>query len=121
MRTYEATILVSSTKARADFDATAAAAKAVFETEGAEFTEFEKWEERKLAYPIKGETSAFYINAYFSAPAEAIDKIDRRIQLGDEILRHLVIARDGKDLTRIQEQRARQAELAAARAEAEKE
>ena len=120
MRTYEATILVSSTKARADYDAAIADAKAVFETEGAEFSEFEKWEERKLAYPIKGETSAVYINAYFTAPADAIDKIERRVQLGDAVLRHLVIAREEQDLAKMKDQRAKQAELAARR-EAEKE
>ncbi len=119
MRTYEATILVSSTKARADYDAAIADAKSIFETEGAEFTEFEKWEERKLAYPIKGETSAVYINAYFNAAPDSIEKIERRAQLGDAILRHLVVERT-EDLDKIKDQRARQAELAAKR-EAEKE
>lgn len=119
MRTYEATILVSSTKARADYDAAVADAKAIYETEGAEFTEFEKWEERKLAYPIKGETSAVYLNAYFKAAPESIEKIERRAHLSDAILRHLIIDRS-KDLDKIKEQRARQAELAAKR-EAERE
>lgn len=120
MRTYETTILVSSTKARADIDAAIAEARSVFETEGAEFTEFEQWDERKLAYPINGETSAIYFNAYFNAEPDAIDRIERRAGLGDAILRHLVIARSENEMNNIVDQRKKQAELAAQR-EAERE
>ncbi len=120
MRTYETTILVSSTKARADVDAAIADARSIFETEGVEFTEFEQWGERKLAYPINGETSALYFNAYFNAEPDAIDRIERRAGLSDAILRHLVIARSVNEMTKIVDQRQKQAELAAQR-EAERE
>jgi len=113
MRTYETTILIPVAAARADYDAAVAAARGIYETEGAEFIELEKWEERRLAYPIEGETSAVYLVGYFKAPGEAIARIERRVQLSDAILRHLIILRDGNDYDRIREQRAK----AAARAE----
>ena len=115
-RTYEATILVRAAAARADYDGTIAAVRQTFETEGAQFLEFDKWEERKLAYPIAGETSALYINAYFSAPPASLDKIERRALLGGTILRQLIVARPGKELELIKAQRAKAAAAAAAAA-----
>ena len=113
MRSYETTILVRSSTARADYDGTIAAVRALYEVEGVQFLEFEKWDERKLAYPIEGETSALYLIAYFNAEPAAIDKIDRRVQLNETVLRHLIIAREGKALERIKEQRKKAAEMAA--------
>ncbi|MBA3707463.1 MAG: 30S ribosomal protein S6 [Planctomycetes bacterium] len=115
-RTYEATILVKAAAARADYDGVLAAVRQTYETEGASFIELEKWEERQLAYPIAGETSALYFNAYFSAPPTSIDKIERRAQLGETIIRQLIVARPGKELELIKTQRAKQAEAAAAAA-----
>lgn len=116
VNSYEVTILVRAAAARADFEGTLAAVRAVYEAEGAKFTELDKWDERKLAYPIDGEVSALYLNGYFTADPLAIDKIERRAQLGEVILRQLIIARPGKDMERIREQRVKQAAAAAAAA-----
>ena len=116
VNTYEVTILVRAAAARADFEGTLSAVRATYEVEGAKFTELDKWDERKLAYPIDGEVSALYLNGYFTADPLAIDKIERRAQLGDVILRQLIIARPGKDMERIREQRVKQAAAAAAAA-----
>ncbi len=117
-RTYEATILVKSAAARADYDGTIAAVRQTYESEGAAFIELEKWEERSLAYPIEGETSAVYLNAYFTATPAAVEKIERRARLGGQILRQLIIARPGKDYDKIREQRVKAAANAAAAAAA---
>jgi small subunit ribosomal protein S6 len=116
VNTYEVTILVRTAAARADFEGTLSAVRATYEVEGAKFTELDKWDERKLAYPIDGEVSALYLNGYFTADPLAIDKIERRAQLGEVILRQLIIARPGKDMERIREQRVKQAAAAAAAA-----
>lgn len=121
MRTYEATILVAAGPYRADNEGTLASVRQVFETEGAEFIEFEAWEERKLAYPVQGETSALYVNAYFKAENDAIVKIERRAGLSDHILRQLILARDGKAYDAIVDQRKKRAERAAEAAAAKEE
>ncbi len=117
-RTYETTILIKAADARADLDGTLAAIRQIYEAEGASFIELEKWEERALAYPIKGETSACYFTGYLTAPPGAVDKIERRVILGSTILRQLIIARPGKDLERIKTQRAKSKEMAVAAAAA---
>jgi len=118
MRTYETTILVKAASARADYDGTVAAVRGIYESEGAKFSEFDKWDERKLAYPIAGETTALYFTGYFEADPLAIDKIERRAHLNETIIRQLIIARDGKALERIKAQRVKQVEAAAAAAAA---
>ena len=115
--TYETTILVRAGAARTDYEGTLAAVRQTFESEGATFLEIEKWDERKLAYPINGETSAVYFNAYFTADPSAIEKIERRAKLGDTILRQLIVARPNKDLEKIKTQRAKAAAAALAAAE----
>lgn len=118
MRNYETTILVKAAPARTDYDGTVAAVRQIYEAEGAKFLEFDKWEERKLAYPIGGETTAMYFTGYLQADPLAIDRIERRAQLSEIVIRQLIIARDGNALERIKAQRVKQAEAAAAAAAA---
>ena len=110
MRNYETTIIVNGGKARADFDAVLAEVRGLYETEGAEWIELEKWEERKLAYEINGETSACYLIGYFKADPAIVEKIERRVQLNETVLRQLIIIRDGADYDKIRDQRAKQAD-----------
>lgn len=112
-RTYETTILVKAADARADLDGTLAAVRQIYEAEGASFLELNKWDERPLAYPIKGETSACYLIGYFEAPPASVEKIERRAVLGTTILRQLMVARPGKELEKIKVQRSKAAQLAA--------
>jgi len=107
-RTYECTLLVNSGQAQADYDGTVAAVRGLYEGEGATWIEFEKWEDRRLAYPISGETSATYFFGYFEADSEIIGRIERRAGLSDLILRQLIVVRDGSSYDRIREQRAQQ-------------
>ncbi len=116
MRSYETTILVRLSAVRADKEGTIAAVRAFYETEGAKFTEFKEWEERRLAYPLDGETNALYLIGYFEADPQAIDKIERRVLLSEIVLRQLIVAREGKALEKIIAQRIRAAEQAAAAA-----
>src|SRR3954469_24006676 len=90
MRTYETTILVKAAAARTDYDGTIAQVRQIYESEGAQFSEFDKWEERKLAYPIAGETTALYVIGYFSAEPKSLDAIERKATLSDVIVRQLV-------------------------------
>ena len=115
---YETTILVNAGQARADYEGTLAKVRSLYENEGATWIELDKWDERKLAYPIQGETSALYLTGYLEADPAVVEAIERRAQLSDAILRQLIIVRDGPDYDRIRAQRAKAAEKAAAREEA---
>jgi ribosomal protein S6 len=93
-REYEAMFLLDNAAATADYEATAAQVDKILEKHGAELVRNEKWDERRLAYEIKGHRRATYYLVYFRAPSSAIVEIDRDVSLNEVILRHLAIALD---------------------------
>ncbi|MDA3962114.1 MAG: 30S ribosomal protein S6 [Planctomycetota bacterium] len=111
-RIYETTIIVNAGQARADKDGTLAAVRGLYETEGAEWIELsdENLGERRLAYPINGEATGLYLEGYFTAPADAISRIERRVELNELVLRQLIISRDVKGHEKMKDYRAKRAE-----------
>jgi len=101
-REYEAMFLLDNTAATADFEATAAHVDKILEKHGAEIVQKEKWDERRLAYEIKGHRRATYYLVYFRAEPTAITEVDQDVQLNEIILRHLVIALDEPIETHVQ-------------------
>lgn len=49
------------------------------------------WEERRLAYPIKGQRKGTYWLIYFRSPTSSIVGLNRKCELSDNVLRHLVL------------------------------
>jgi len=54
-----------------------------------------KWDERRLAYRIKGRKRGVYILVYFYAPTSSITPMERDAQLSENILRLLVLRAEG--------------------------
>jgi small subunit ribosomal protein S6 len=93
-REYEAMFLLDNAQASEDFEGTAAQVDKILEKHGAEIVQKEKWDERKLAYEIKGHRRATYYLVYFRAATSAIEEINSDVQLNEVILRHMVIVLD---------------------------
>ncbi len=49
------------------------------------------WGRRRLAYPISGFREGSYFIVVFDAPSEAIDELERSLNITEEIMRHLVV------------------------------
>jgi small subunit ribosomal protein S6 len=49
------------------------------------------WEERRLAYPIKGQRKGTYWLYYFRGPSSILTSLNRQWGIHDGILRHLVL------------------------------
>jgi len=49
------------------------------------------WDERKLAYPIKGQRRGTYWLAYFRIDPTTVKDLTRQFQLSDSILRFLIL------------------------------
>lgn len=67
------------------------------------------WGRRRLAYPISGYREGSYFIVVFDAPSEAIDELERGLNITEEVMRHLV--------TRIERPAARRSEKAEDEAE----
>ncbi|MDX1638245.1 MAG: 30S ribosomal protein S6 [Balneolaceae bacterium] len=70
-----------------------------------ELDEVDEWGIRKFEYEMDGKNSGYYVNAYFTAPGELIEKLERQLRLDDNILRFLTLKYDAKMLRHRDQQR----------------
>jgi small subunit ribosomal protein S6 len=54
------------------------------------------WDERKLAYPIKGHKKGVYWLTYFTMTGEGLTPLERQCEISEEILRKLVLRVDDR-------------------------
>jgi ribosomal protein S6 len=86
---YEAMFLLGAA-ATAELEKSIALVRGIIERHGGTILVLKKWDERKLAYEIKGQKRGLYIISYFTAPGAAIGSIERDVNLSEEVLRVLV-------------------------------
>lgn len=117
--TYEMMVIIPATLS--DEEAVAAKSKisAVLVEHGANVTEEENLEKRKLAYPIKHVRQGFYHLYKFDAPTKSVAKLDAAYRLMPEVLRHLIVVRTVKTAEQIQAENALREKIMAKRAAAE--
>ncbi len=89
---YEGMFLIDSSQAGADWDGIMAAIRTTLEKAGAEIDSIRKWDERRLAYDIKGKSRGTYILSYFKVDGERIQDIERSVQLSEKIMRVLILS-----------------------------
>ncbi len=91
LRKYEAMIILDSAKAGTDWEGVSGRLREMMEREGAEIESVEKWDERRLAYEIKGQRRGAYVLVHFSAPPGALVGIRRGFGLSEDVVRALVL------------------------------
>lgn len=90
-KTYEGMFIVD---AGGDYEAAAEPVRTVLSRSEAEVLAMKPWDERKLAYEIKGRRRGLYVLTYFKADAEKIASIEHDCQFSEQILRALVLRKD---------------------------
>jgi small subunit ribosomal protein S6 len=90
---YEGLFLLSQASSM-DLAAGVEHVKGILEREGCEILVLRKWDERKLAYPIRGQKRGTYLLAYFKGPAGRIANIERDCNLSELVQRALIIKAD---------------------------
>jgi len=106
---YEAMFLFDPTFG-ASFENCEAEIRRLMARAEAEILLCQKWDERRLAYKIKGRKRGVYVLVYFKAPADKITPLERDAQLSEQILRLLVLRADGLTLEMMQQAAAARAE-----------
>ena len=97
MKLYEAMFLVDSSKAAADWAGIEGAIKHIMERVEGEIVSMRKWDERRLAYEIKGCSRGTYILCYFKVDGERIHDIERDVQLSEQFMRVLILSAEGRE------------------------
>jgi small subunit ribosomal protein S6 len=90
---YEAMFLFDPTFG-ASFEACETEVKRLMDRADAELLFCRKWDERRLAYKIKGRKRGVYVLVYFKAPPDKIARIERDVQISENVLRVLVLRAD---------------------------
>src|SRR5580698_7825572 len=91
--TYEAMFLLGAAHA-SDLDGALKLVRGIVERHEGKPIVLKKWDERKLAYEIRGEKRGLYVIAFFTAPSAAIASIVRDVELSDQVLRVMVTKAD---------------------------
>jgi small subunit ribosomal protein S6 len=89
---YEGMFLVDSAKAASDWDGINAAIKRILDRAEAEIVSIRKWDDRRLAYDIRGISRGTYILCYFRADGPQIQSIEKAVQLSEKIIRVLILS-----------------------------
>lgn len=88
---YEGMFILDSNRYARDRDGLPKDLKSIIEEAGGHVEVSRLWEERRLAYPIKGQRKGSYWIMYFRGPTSAITTLNRQFELKDGVLRHLFI------------------------------
>ncbi len=93
---YECMFLLDTNKVAGDVPAAAAQIKQILERNHAEVLASRPWDERRLAYPIKGHKKGLYYLTYFKVEGKELKNIEHDLRLAELVLRHLVLHVDPK-------------------------
>jgi small subunit ribosomal protein S6 len=91
--TYEGMFLFPQA-AVADLQAAADHVMDILNRAGAEVIAFKKWDERRLAYEIKGNKRGLYFLVYFKAKGSKLTNLERDCNLSEKLLRALITRAD---------------------------
>jgi small subunit ribosomal protein S6 len=94
VKRYEAMFVVDSMAAAKDFQSVRSHIHRILEKASAEIQASDRWDERKLAYDLKGVKRGTYILTYFLCPPENIKELNQQLQLSDVVVRHLLQQRE---------------------------
>ena len=92
MTIYEGMYLLDNETVRKDWGSAKSIVTGTLEKHGATVHTARRWDERRLAYPIKERNRATFLLTYFEIPGENIPAMRRDFELNDYVLRSLEIA-----------------------------
>lgn len=90
-RTYECMCLLDNREVRKGWQPLKDSVLAMFTKHGAKVLSGRRWDERRLAYTIKGQQRGTYLLVYFSANTQVLTAIRRDLQFNESLLRFLLV------------------------------
>jgi small subunit ribosomal protein S6 len=89
----------------------------IFADNGGKIVNTDNWGKRKLAYPINKNESAVYVVYTVELPAEAVRKVEKTLNITDEVIRFLITKPDLKAIAKAEALKVEKAKKAAERGE----
>jgi small subunit ribosomal protein S6 len=91
---YEGLFLINQQVTGGDLQAAIDQVKEILDRAEAQIVVLRKWDERKLAYEIKGQKRGLFVLAYFHARTSMLANIERDCNLSDSVIRSMVLRAD---------------------------
>ena len=91
---YEGLLIFDSNRYGHDSDGVSGQIPALIQKLGGEILVSRLWEDRRLAYPIKGQRKGTYWLMYFRLDATQLSEVKKQCQLNDNLLRVLFLKVD---------------------------
>jgi len=88
---YEGMFILDSTQFGRDPDGVSGQISQMIERAGGEMLVSRLWEDRRLAYPIKGQRRGTYWLTYFRLDSGRLSDVHRQYQLNESVLRALIL------------------------------
>jgi small subunit ribosomal protein S6 len=80
---------------------------------GGEIIHSDEWGTRRLSFPIQKKRNGYYVNLYFVATGAIIARLERALEIDDNILRYLTLRMDSKMIRHFERNRSSRAAAAA--------
>jgi len=93
---YELTYVISGVVKQNQVDDIVRKVNHLIESNGGDVLEVDEWGNQRLAYEIDRKRSGYYVNMYFQAPGELIQRLERELEINDDVLRYLTLRMDAK-------------------------
>jgi len=116
--TYELSYIVNSVISDEQVKDLVSRVTAYISEAGGDIIEVDEWGARRLAYPIQKKRNGYYVNMYFRSSGTLIPRMERAMEIDDNILRYMTLRMDAKMIRHYEESITQRAQ-AAADAEAE--
>ena len=104
MRVYEELFIVRPDATEEEVDPLIEQLKGVIVQTGGTLDKTDKWGMRKLAYRVMKQTEGQYILLQFSAGAESVKEIERRLRVSDLVMKFITVRIDER-MKRIEKRR----------------
>jgi small subunit ribosomal protein S6 len=112
--TYELTYIINTVLNEKQIQDAVRRVNNVIQEHGGEVSEVDEWGSQRLAYAIKKRRNGHYVNLYFEGDEETVQRLERALQIDDDILRYLTLR-----VTPVMERQRHEDRKAYARAQAE--
>ncbi len=93
---YELTYVISGVVQQNQVDDIVRKVNHLIESNDGDVLEVDEWGNQRLAYEIDRKRSGYYVNMYFKAPGPLIQRLERELQINDDVLRYLTLRMDAK-------------------------
>ena len=84
-------VLLDNREVRQGWEPLKTSVTGLFAKHGVEIVSARRWQERRLAYPIKHQLRGTYMLVYFQGEPESIQPIRRELELNEAVMRNLLL------------------------------